>query len=128
MLASTLLSGACLAPEPQHDIEAPSGGVAQALRVERRTSPCDLVRCRSGFSCEVQDERAVCVPVQPRECKSDAECTLKADYCGGCNCLALAPGESAPKCDGDEVACFVSPCLGLSAYCSDGECVVDAAL
>jgi hypothetical protein len=55
-------------------------------------------------------------------CKSDADCRLVDDYCGGCNCLALAPGESAPKCT-DPVACFVEPCLNKKAACVSGSCV-----
>jgi hypothetical protein len=109
------------------------GTAAHDLRVSGRSNPCDLVRCRSGFVCQVSDGAAACVPdaLGPKdpskiECKTDADCTLVADYCGGCNCLALASGESAPICRGDEVACFVWPCQGLAAFCDQGQCAVDA--
>jgi len=55
-------------------------------------------------------------------CNSDADCRLVDDYCGGCNCLALAPGEKAPTC-ADPVACFVEPCLNKTAACVSGSCV-----
>jgi len=56
------------------------------------------------------------------ECKSNADCRLVDDYCGGCNCLALGPGESAPKCT-DPVNCFVQPCMNKTAACVAGNCV-----
>jgi hypothetical protein len=63
-----------------------------------------------------------CLPATGSECKSDADCRLVDDYCGGCNCLSLAPGESPPKCT-DPVNCFVQPCMNKTAACVSGNCV-----
>lgn len=136
MVVSTLGTLACASDTPIEPSLEPSGALdstAQELQAGGRTNPCDLVRCRSGFVCQVSGGVPACVPdaLGPKdpskmECKSDADCTLVADYCGGCNCLSLAPGESAPKCEGDEVACFAWPCQGRAPYCNEGQCAVDA--
>jgi hypothetical protein len=96
-------------------------GMSEASLVAPR-NPCDLMRCRDGFSCRVDAGKGVCAPV---ECKSDADCRLEADYCGGCNCRALAEGEEVPVCKGDVVACFVWPCTGHEARCVSGACALD---
>ena len=69
------------------------------------------------------DKDCACVPV-PSECTSDADCHLEDNYCGGCNCLALASGETGPTCT-DPVQCFAQPCgFGQTAACVGGQCVV----
>jgi hypothetical protein len=126
--SSLLMLTACAADE---SAESDAPVVAErADELFARSNPCDLVRCRQGFVCQASGGRAECVPdaLSPKtpdagvECRQDSDCRLQADYCGGCNCLALAPGESAPKCSGDEVACFVWPCHDQSAHCVAGSC------
>ncbi|WP_437815462.1 hypothetical protein [Sorangium sp. So ce1078] len=86
---------------------------------------CAAVRCKEGFLCEEQDGSPVCVAVPPPPvCQTDDDCIIVENYCGGCNCNALPLGESLPKCLEGEVACLVSPCLGLRASCQAGACVV----
>jgi hypothetical protein len=85
---------------------------------------CEVVLCRSGYVCEEQNGRAVCVPASPPPaCQTDADCSLVANYCGGCNCLAVGPGQSVPKCHDDVVACLQWPCQGYTASCYKGMCV-----
>lgn len=83
-------------------------------------------------TCEVLDElprgacqcvEALCVWTEPEvdECSSDADCRIAANYCGGCHCEALAPGEEAAPCK-DPVACLLDPCHFLVAVCDDGTC------
>jgi hypothetical protein len=55
-------------------------------------------------------------------CKSDADCKLIDNYCGGCHCLALQANEQPPQCPGREVKCFVAPCMNKVAACSGGRC------
>ena len=62
-------------------------------------------------------------PGQPR-CASDAECRLFSDYCDGCACRALAPGEAEPTCKGTTVQCLVDPCQGKRAACAAGACTI----
>lgn len=62
-------------------------------------------------------------PTKPA-CASDADCELAQDYCTGCDCRALAPGESLPPCDGPGVQCLVDPCADRKAACVSGECIV----
>jgi hypothetical protein len=116
-----VLSG-CAAEEPSDATELAEK--SDDLSITGRSS-CDLLRCRAGFTCVQQEGIAFCTPTQKRVCETDADCRLVASYCGGCNCLALGSGQSAPKCAGDEVACFVSPCLGQEAFCDDGRCVAE---
>lgn len=61
---------------------------------------------------------------EPGACESDGDCREEDNYCGGCHCLTLGPGETAPTCQ-DPVACFASPCSvtpGRPA-CVDHRCV-----
>jgi hypothetical protein len=62
-------------------------------------------------------------PPVPLECSKDSACRLQADYCDGCECVALGPGEKLPPCKGDVVACLVDPCRGMVARCDAGVCV-----
>lgn len=119
---SFLALAACADAGPVDDVE-PTPSEA-ALR-PRPIDPCATVRCRAGFSCEVTNGKVTCVPEDTGkvQCKRDEDCRLVANYCGGCNCLALGPGQSEPKtCDEGEVACLVFPCFGLEAVCEAGRC------
>jgi hypothetical protein len=121
---------ACGAP-PVEDLDAAdeahlSEKADALLASQKHRKGCEVVRCMDGFSCEEQDGHAVCVanPSPPqRSCQTDSDCSLAANYCGGCNCLAVGPGQSVPKCEGDVVACVQWPCHGYAAYCYDGTCV-----
>lgn len=92
--------------------------------VENPTSSCAAVLCIVGTVCEETPSGPRCVPV-PSECQTDSDCHLEDNYCGGCNCLALAEGESGPRCS-DPVQCFAAPCQVTSgvAACVDGQCVL----
>jgi hypothetical protein len=92
--------------------------------------PCGTATCTGGQlccneSCGICTEpdgactQQLCEP--EAECTSDSECNLVDDYCGGCNCLALPPGGTAPTCS-DPVQCFAEPCLNRVARCVDGTC------
>lgn len=64
-------------------------------------------------------------PQSAGACTTDSDCRKEDNYCGGCHCLALGPGETAPTCD-DPVQCFAQPC-GVTAgepACVDGRCVL----
>lgn len=89
------------------------------------TASCDTLRCRAGFICVERAGHAFCTPAPKRVCETDSDCRLVDNYCGGCNCLALGQGQSAPKCNGDEVACLIAPCRGMEAFCEDGRCVAE---
>lgn len=72
----------------------------------------------------IADEPAEPAPVAGG-CTADTDCRKEDNYCGGCHCLALGPGETAPACD-DPVQCFAQPC-GVTAgepACVDGRCVL----
>jgi hypothetical protein len=93
----------------------PDGGVV---------SSCAAVLCIVGTVCEETPSGPRCVPV-PSECSSDSDCRREDNYCGGCQCLALATGESGPACS-DPVQCFASPCAVTTdvAACVGGQCVL----
>ena len=121
MSLGVLSLAACFAEEPAVEAAPQPDLVTQGLVA---ANPCDGVRCREGFSCQTLKGRAFCAP---SECETDADCRLEADYCGGCNCTALAQGESVPACKGDTVACFVWPCMGQVAKCVSGACTAGSA-
>ncbi len=54
-------------------------------------------------------------------CRTDADCRLESNYCGGCQCAALGPKQKGSVC-GNPVACFADPCQGLQAVCASGTC------
>lgn len=56
-------------------------------------------------------------------CSSDADCSLKADYCTGCDCVALGKGEKLKACSGPGVQCLADPCASKHATCTSGHCV-----
>jgi hypothetical protein len=55
-------------------------------------------------------------------CNSDGDCKLVDDYCGGCKCDAIGPGQSAPTCT-NPVQCLKEPCQGQVAHCLNHACV-----
>lgn len=59
---------------------------------------------------------------QPAACASDADCHAVSDYCTGCDCRALATGQTLPACPGPGVQCFADPCMNKSAVCVQGTC------
>src|SRR5688572_3441595 len=92
---------------------------------ELRNNPCMTVRCAAGYTCKRRGQTATCVPNKDTECTTNADCRRESNYCGGCNCLALATGESAPTCS-NPVNCFADPCSVTSAQaaCVGGQCVL----
>ena len=79
--------------------------------------------CMLGY--HYDNTPGVCTCVADAECKSNADCRVEADYCTGCNCLALAPNEKVPACTGPGVRCFADPCMTKTAVCSKGQCVTN---
>lgn len=107
---------------------------AQALQqlAGRRASPCDNVHCVGTQHCIEVDGRARCVLRRYEkdagtgldECRDDADCSLQANYCGGCNCdVVLTKSFVAPVRECDLVACLVDPCRELVAICKEAKCV-----
>ena len=72
----------------------------------------------NGGGCTQQ----ICEPTTP--CTGPADCRLEADYCTGCNCRALSPGEKLPVCTTPGVQCFADPCGGKAPICKGGKCVL----
>lgn len=66
-------------------------------------APCPTGTTWSMERCECEPDNA--------ECTTDGDCRLEADYCTGCDCPALAPGEKIPACPGPGVQCFADPCF-----------------
>ncbi|WP_437678105.1 hypothetical protein [Sorangium sp. So ce131] len=130
-MLSTLaaLLPACVG-SPAEDLgQAEEGYVTEETQalggIVKQRDACSAVRCRDGFVCEAQNGIPACVPAPPPPvCETDADCSLVANYCGGCNCDAVPSGEPAPKCTEGEVACLVWPCQGLAASCQAGRCVI----
>jgi len=80
--------------------------------------PCAAARCGAGTRCVAKDGAATC---EPDACKTDADCALVDDYCGGCTCRALPRSATPPRCD-NAVQCFRQPCAGFKASCRQGVC------
>ncbi|WP_437571839.1 hypothetical protein [Sorangium sp. So ce542] len=128
MMALAALLPACGAP-PAGDLD-----LGEAAALSEQADPilgpvkghdaCASVRCKDGFVCEAQNGSPACVPAPPPECQTDDDCSLVASYCGDCTCSAAPSGEIEPKCVEGEVACAVWPCLGLTASCQAGTCVL----
>lgn len=57
-------------------------------------------------------------------CAADSDCRAVADYCTGCDCRALGPGQTLPACTGPGVQCFADPCMGKTALCVNGSCQI----
>lgn len=116
-----ILGNACLANTSTPVAEDTPAVAAEGDALSTSVDPCAVVRCRAGYECVSHGRIARCVPAP--ECKVDSDCQLYSDYCEGCNCIALAPGEKAPVCHGTTVQCFVDPCRSAVATCEQGSCV-----
>lgn len=94
-------------------------------------SPCT---CATGLTCAATpgstlpfgDVGGTCQSATTRAtCSSDADCSLMADYCTGCDCVALAKGQSIAPCSGPGVRCLADPCASKHAKCTSGHCVAN---
>jgi hypothetical protein len=88
------------------------------------TSSCAAVLCAVGTRCVETPSGARCEPMTA-ECQADTDCRKEENYCGGCHCLALARGETAPTCP-SPVQCFAAPCSVTQGEpaCVDGQCLL----
>jgi hypothetical protein len=78
-------------------------------------NPCAAALCPVNTRCVARDGRAVCEPLAGA-CARDSDCRLSDNYCGGCACDALGPGERPATCS-NPVQCFRQPCAGQVARC-----------
>jgi hypothetical protein len=92
--------------------------------------PCT---CAAGLTCTprpgsqlpVGDVGGTCEQAASQaSCMTDADCRLEADYCTGCNCVALATGQSLKPCSGPGVRCLADPCMNKHVACQSGQCTV----
>jgi hypothetical protein len=105
----------------------PRGGLCPAIAcVPDPVPPGDGGTCVQNVACikgtSWSPTACKCVP-EGGACTTVSDCHLTADYCGGCNCLALSKGESAPACTGTTVQCLIDPCQTKSLACVAGHCV-----
>lgn len=68
--------------------------------------------------------KQLCTGQEAPLCGVDGDCRLAADYCKGCDCRVLGPGQALPACNGPGVNCFADACLNKAARCVNGTCVV----
>jgi hypothetical protein len=93
---------------------------------------CGGTLCGPGSRC-CNESCGVCMPTEmqacdkqacaPPQCRTDGDCRATADYCTGCDCRALGPGENLPACPGPGVRCFADPCGNAVARCRNNRCV-----
>lgn len=93
---------------------------------------CGNTVCGDGEYC-CNPSCSVCAPknggctlqvCEPKTCTTANDCRLVDDYCTGCNCRALGPGETLPACTGPGVQCLIAPCDGEAPTCKDGRCIL----
>jgi hypothetical protein len=109
-------AGACVSQQDEHC----GGNIAH---------PCT---CAPGLECVLSlggpapgDVGGTCKrSTSAGKCATQADCRLEADYCTGCDCVALATGQSLKPCSGPGVRCFADPCASKSVACESGSCVV----
>jgi hypothetical protein len=103
------------------------GGLCPAIAcVPDPVTPADAGVCVQNVACvrgtSWSPTACKCVP-ESGTCNTAADCHLTADYCDGCNCLALSQGQTAPACSGQTVACLVDPCQLKNVACVNNRCV-----
>ena len=85
----------------------------------------DLLQSSCGI-CAGPNEgctKQICVPpAGGGACMTDADCRVAADYCTGCDCRALATGQSLPPCSGPGVRCLRDPCTGSEGRLRERSC------
>lgn len=115
LLATTLLF-AC----KNQDVPGPGGPAVEPVPTKPAVDPKPLTD-----PSPVVDPPAVDpVPAASGSCKSDGDCRSFSDYCKGCDCRVLGPGEHEPKCDGPGVRCLVDPCTRFTPACVAGKCTL----
>jgi len=112
----------CGVPQPANDCEA-AGGSCVGLYPGNCAD--GEIGDANDYSCGGMLGVMCCLPktAPAAECTTDADCRVEADYCTGCDCVALSSSESVPACDGPGVKCFADPCMTKTAACVDGQCV-----
>jgi hypothetical protein len=83
-------------------------------------------KCKPGDICPMMACIQICPDKGKAECQADTDCTATADYCKGCDCVALAPKEDLPHCSGPGVKCFADPCMTWAGACISGKCALVA--
>lgn len=104
------------------DMVCPGGVFCGDGRCEVDEVCCDSacgICAQPGATCD----RSACL--QPPECSKDEHCNVAADYCVGCDCVALGPEEKLPACPGVGVECAKDPCDGKKAVCQNNRCVIE---
>ena len=95
------------------------------------SDPCLTVKCSSGYHCESSPKGTGCVKNDSsKACVVAGDCTLYRDYCKACDCVVqahnspdIAPGT---ECSASMmVSCLLDACLGKSAQCNAGQCVIE---
>jgi hypothetical protein len=115
-LASAADGGMCVAREGEHC----GGNIRQPC-----TCAANLVCTPAVGGPPAGDVGGTCrAPVRSATCSEAADCRLEADYCTGCDCVALAAGQSVKACSGPGVRCFADPCGTKTAACQDHACTV----
>jgi hypothetical protein len=88
-----------------------------------------------GFGCQVSSSEGLADPTVEEasesltrdepECSKNSDCHVEADYCTGCDCVALGPEQQLDECPGPGVQCLVDPCRGRTAICEKNVCVIE---
>lgn len=119
--------GLCLACSPSPP-PAPSSPTAPTASAASASS--SVASAAASSSAAPSASAASAAPsasaASAKACAKDADCTLFSDYCGGCTCRGLGPGDGQPRCPGKPVQCLVDPCLRKVAACEGGRCVARA--
>lgn len=71
-------------------------------------------------------ESAIVGAGRSASCHAHTDCRVVADYCAGCDCLALHQQESLAACQREPVTCLVNPCEQEVARCVHGKCVTSS--
>jgi hypothetical protein len=108
---------ACVPNDPCATTTCPTGSTCQNDNgTAVCLSPCATVKCAAGYFCKVTGNAVGCVPADGT-CAGDSDCTIADDYCGGCACDALGPGQAAKTCS-NPVSCFAEPCANKVPWCN----------
>lgn len=100
----------------------PAGVFCGDRRCESDEVCCDAgcgICAKPGATCD----RSACL--QAPECSKDEHCSVTADYCVGCDCVAVAAEEEVVACPGPGVECVQNPCNNKKAICQNNRCIVE---
>lgn len=109
--------------------EAPIAGTGSTDRSVKRPNLVNLPRKESVSNDPISTTKPPNHPSKhsptpiDKTCLTDRDCRAQADYCTGCDCIAMTSKQIPEKCQ-NQADCIQNPCSDAIAKCHKGNCTL----